>query len=191
MRRLPATVRALVFGVVSVGAAHADCPPTWLYGPESGLPGLDRWGAALVAWDDGAGPALYVGGDFDVAGDAYAESIAKWDGHTWQAVGGGVEMGEVYALTVYHNELIAAGSFATAGDGLPCRCIAAWDGHDWRPLDAGLGGAAYALTVFNGELIVGGQFRAASGVWCFSQSSLCPRALAMSRLVIGYFWRHR
>jgi hypothetical protein len=33
---------------------------------------------ALAAFDDGTGPALYVGGDFEQAGGVLSTGIAKW-----------------------------------------------------------------------------------------------------------------
>jgi hypothetical protein len=43
---------------------------------------------------------MYVGGDFTSAGSTSANSIARWDGVTWSAVGGGVN-GVVRALANY------------------------------------------------------------------------------------------
>lgn len=75
------------------------------------------------------------------------------------------------ALTVYNGDLIAAGSFNTAG-GQTVNNIARWDGDQWHPFESGgqigvdgsLGGApVYSLTVYNGDLIVGGLFETAGG----------------------------
>jgi hypothetical protein len=59
----------------------------------------------------------------------------------------------VYALTEFNGELIAGGSFTTAG-GTNCMRIARWDGNTWQPLGSGMGGPEYpnvqALTVYNG-----------------------------------------
>lgn len=45
---------------------------------------------ALAMFDDGNGPALYVGGYFDSAGGAPANNIARWDGAQWSTLGAGV-----------------------------------------------------------------------------------------------------
>ena len=54
---------------------------------------------AIVAFDDGSGPALYVGGRFNSIGGTDAPFIARWDGRSWSNVGGGMN-GVVYALGV-------------------------------------------------------------------------------------------
>ncbi len=45
---------------------------------------------ALAGFNDGTGPALYVGGVFKQAGDILANNIAKWNGSRWAALGGGI-----------------------------------------------------------------------------------------------------
>ena len=81
----------------------------------------------------------------------------------WKPVGSGMD-DAVRALTVYNGELIAGGSFTSAG-GVDANCIARWDGSSWQPLGSGITGGYYtsstnvsALTVYNGELIAGGDF---------------------------------
>ena len=46
-------------------------------------------------FDDGSGPALYVGGDFTTAGGVAANHIAKWDGSSWSALGSGMDAASV------------------------------------------------------------------------------------------------
>jgi hypothetical protein len=41
----------------------------------------------MSVYDDGSGPALYVGGMFDLAGDVPVKGLARWDGQAWSAVG--------------------------------------------------------------------------------------------------------
>src|SRR5436190_6542462 len=51
---------------------------------------------------------LYAGGNFDTAGTAAASYIAKWDGTSWSAVGGGLiatQGRNVKALAEYNGEL--------------------------------------------------------------------------------------
>ena len=57
-----------------------------------------------------------VGGEFTVAGSAAANRIARWDGSSWRLLDRGMERitpvyVAVHALTVYHDQLIAGGSF--------------------------------------------------------------------------------
>ena len=136
---------------------------TW-YGDFFG-PGVDSVVYATAVWDDGTGPALYVGGAFDTVGGQVVNGIAKWDGTGWSPLGDGVD-GIVEVLAVYNGQLIAGGSFRHAG-GVEVNGIAAWDGEQWHPLGGGLGGASppivWALTVFDGDLVAGGNFLQAGG----------------------------
>jgi probable HAF family extracellular repeat protein len=102
------------------------------------LPGeLNDWIPELAVFDDGsgAGPALYVTGRIDVAGSTEAANIARWDGSTWSALGGGLEATGM-ALTGFVDDgtgqrlLYVGGFFESAGD-VPARYIAAWDGAAW------------------------------------------------------------
>jgi hypothetical protein len=68
----------------------------------------------------------------------------------------------VTALTVYHDELIAGGSFVTAGGASATR-IARWNGKEWQPLGTGANNTIWALAVYNDELIAGGGFTNAGG----------------------------
>ena len=100
--------------------------------------GGGEWGAgvnSLTVYDDGHGPALYVGGSFTNAGGASANRIAKWDGSSWSALGSGVDfeasITAVLALTVYDDGggpvLCAGGNFVQVG-GFDAKCVAKWDG---------------------------------------------------------------
>ena len=109
---------------------------------------------------------LIVGGELATAGDAPVSFIAAWDGAAWQSLGSGLwgpedpMMGSitlVSALTVFHGDLIATGTFTEAGT-LVVNGIARWDGNAWYNLGSGLDGTGAALTVYQGELHVGGWF---------------------------------
>jgi hypothetical protein len=76
----------------------------------------------------------------------------------------------INALTVYNNQLIAAGRFTTAansGGNINASNIARWDGALWQTLDGpngeGVNGEVFALTTYNGDLIAGGAFTSAGG----------------------------
>src|ERR1041384_3301560 len=64
-----------------------------------------------------AGTSLYAGGDFTTAGGSAANSIAKWDGSHWSALGSGMN-GGVSALALSGTNLYAGGYF-TSADGNP------------------------------------------------------------------------
>ncbi len=135
-------------------AAPAQCTEQWL--PGEGLPGLGGPAAhATVVYDDGTGPALYVVGQFTVAGEVIANYIARWDGTNWSPVGSGMS-GSVYALTVYNGELIAGGAITVAG-GIEANHITRCDGTTWSIVGSGGGmsDSVRALTVYDGDLIAG------------------------------------
>src|SRR4029078_8224714 len=52
---------------------------------------FDTRAHALCVHDDGSGAALYVGGNFTGAGGIAASKIARWNGSSWSAVGGGIQ----------------------------------------------------------------------------------------------------
>jgi hypothetical protein len=125
---------------------------------------------ALTVFDDGSGPALYVGGSFTSAGNVGANHVAKWNGFNWSALGSGVD-DEVRALAVFDDgsgpALYAGGLFANAG-GSPAKHTAKWNGSYWSALGIGVNGEVDALTAFddgNGPaLYVGGAFTTAGAV---------------------------
>ena len=112
------------------------CQPTWrtYIGGNSGASAdVD----AMTVFDDGTGPALYVGGAFSSAGGIQANRIAKWDGAAWSALGSGLAGGSVFALAAFDDgsgpALFAGGSFTSAG-GSPAAGIAKWNGQSWSAL---------------------------------------------------------
>jgi hypothetical protein len=148
------------------------CAPQWVptFGATSSV---DYQVRALLVWDDGSGPALYVGGIFSWAGAVPGtRGLARWDGTSWSSVGGGVE-GSVEALALFDDGsgggpvLVVAGGFVVAG-GVSASRIAQWDGGAWSALGEGLEGGAYALAVFDDgggpHLYAGGDFLTAGGL---------------------------
>ena len=140
-------------------------------------PGLNGWWAkALAVLPDGG---LIAGGAFNWVGPAWGlavNSITRWDGTSWSALGTGmgyatVCCGEVHSLAVLPSgDVIAGGKFARAG-GAWADNIARWDGASWSVLGTGVGYPEHccganvrALAVLsNGDLIAGGQFTTAGG----------------------------
>ena len=76
-----------------------------------------KYPICLQVYDDGGGPALFVGGGFSVAGGTQASYVAKWDGASWSALGLGMD-DWVWGLSVYDDgsgeALYAAGDFFSA-----------------------------------------------------------------------------
>ena len=135
----------------------------------SGIGGTFFYVAALAVYDDGDGPALYVGGSFTTAGGGAANGIARWDGTTWTPLGSGLDY-EAYDLEVFDDgtgpQLFVAGLFSTAGGGA-ANNIASWDGSSWSALGAGTDGAVFDMAVYDdgsgAALYAGGSFTTAGG----------------------------
>ncbi|HYN92322.1 MAG TPA: hypothetical protein VES42_00530 [Pilimelia sp.] len=112
--------------------------------------------------------ALIVGGNFTSAGGVPANSVARWDGATWSAVGmPALNDLTVLALEQHNGMLVATRSYV--GDNVSVHDVARLTfAGQWAPLlspsGAGLNGEARDLTVYNGQLIAGGFFTGAGGV---------------------------
>jgi hypothetical protein len=137
-----------------------------------GLGGYSPSGRALAVFDDGTGPALFVGGTFDYAPGVTAHYIAKWSGTQWSAVGGALDH-YVNALSVFDDgsgpALYVGGYFTHAG-ALACEHIARWSGTSWSPLGAGIDLSVSTLSVFDDgsgagpDLYAGGYIATAGGL---------------------------
>lgn len=99
----------------------------------------------MVVAPDGT---VYVGGIFSfiatASGVVSANSIARWDGAAWSALGNGVTGGpgvsSVEALALDDDGVLYVGGlFATAG-ATPAANVAAWDGDGWQAVGDGLPG---------------------------------------------------
>jgi hypothetical protein len=109
---------------------------------------------------------LYVGGNY-LNSTGSINSIAKWDGVTWNGMNGGLTGGSgvVNCLAVYNNELYVAGSFYNIG-GMLINSIAKWDGSQWSDVGGsfkGINQMVYDMQVFNGELYAAGIFDSVGG----------------------------
>ncbi len=85
---------------------------------------------AMRVFDDGTGPALFLGGIFEQAEDVWVNTVVKWDGTRYWPLGDGIG-GGVSSLAVYDDgggpALYAGGSFSMAYD-LPAANIVRYDG---------------------------------------------------------------
>ncbi len=83
---------------------------------------------------------LVAGGAFGLIGGRAINSLARWDGSQWQALGNptlSFSIGSILGLGVLPNgDLVAGGSFSQVG-GVACNNIGRWDGTLWQPLGAG------------------------------------------------------
>ena len=125
----------------------------------------------MTDWDDGSGPALYVGGRFDLAAGApVSTNIAKWDGSSWSSMGDGFD-GDVHELVVFDDgsgeTLYALGNFSNSGPNV-ADGVAKWNGTKWEGVTSSVNGSIFIGTVYDtgeGEsLIIGGGFSNIDGV---------------------------
>jgi hypothetical protein len=135
---------------------------------------------ALAVWDDGDGPALYVGGEFNRAGDVVARRIARWDGNTWSALGGGFRPNigganaTVHSIVLWNDELYVGGDMSYADTNTDVNGVARWTGSSWSSLGSGMnvspltGQVIRALATFDdgsgSALYAAGSFSVAGGV---------------------------
>ncbi|GIW73796.1 MAG: hypothetical protein KatS3mg103_0318 [Phycisphaerales bacterium] len=116
----------------------------------------------LAVFDDGSGPALYVGGrSFFAASSADLADVYKWDGTTWSAVGQDFT-GIVTDLFVWDDGSGPALYMTTSSTDLGR--LARLEGDTWVTVDGGVdGGSAFGLGAFEGDLYVGGSFTTVNG----------------------------
>lgn len=143
-------------------------------GPSSG-PGTVR---AIAMHDDGTGPAVYVGGQFNFAGGVLSNHVARWNGSAWGALPTPMPLGvlQVNSLAVADLgsglELVAGNRAANPTQGISNAALR-WNGSVWLPVGSGLSstGAAFvaveALEVFDdgggAALHAGGSFQLSGG----------------------------
>lgn len=169
----------VVLALVSVFAPSAYAAPggggsTWL--PTVGPPGHGPfWGRAHAAavFDDGQGPALYIGGVFGsdpLPEDLGVRGVARFDGRTWSDVGGEV-FGRVLTLAVFDDgsgSALYAGGDLTDSTGADIPGLMRWNGTTWSSLGSGGLSEVRALAVFDdgsgAALYVGGSFTTVPGV---------------------------
>ncbi|KAB2965485.1 MAG: hypothetical protein F9K16_01750, partial [Thermoanaerobaculia bacterium] len=108
---------------------------------------------AMTVFDDGSGPALYVGGTFTTARGLAVNRVARWDGSSWSALGPGLTASSspsVDALIVFDDgsgpKLYAGGRFTSSG-GATVRYVAKWNGTAWTQVGGNLNGQVLALAV--------------------------------------------
>lgn len=114
--------------------------------------------------------AIYVGGNITVVGSnkINVRGIAKIVNNKWDTVSYGIgfnnNQNKITTLTIYQNELYAAGYF-TEIDGKPAQSIAKWDGVKWTVIPGVQSSFTQVncMAVYKNELYVGGHFWTAGG----------------------------
>lgn len=142
---------------------------------------------AMAVFDNGTGPALYVGGSSlrIGGGSATLGSVARWNGVSWQLVGANLG-GRVTSLAVFDDgsgPALFLGGTAQPG----VSYLAKLAGNTWTTAFGGVGQpggppfpSVFGLTVWDQKLFVGGDFDwagnstlAASGI-AYRTSCGCP-----------------
>jgi hypothetical protein len=161
------------------GSIFARITPTGVVPPPGSPLAVGGTIRAFTAFDDGAGSALYAGGEFILAGNVIANNIARWDGRSWSALGSGITGQNTYYSTSVHTvevfddgsgtgpALYAGGNFNSAG-GIHAYSIARWNGANWSPVGDLYDSTVHALAVFDDgtgpALYAGGSLGSFNGV---------------------------
>ncbi|MCB0598398.1 MAG: T9SS type A sorting domain-containing protein [Lewinellaceae bacterium] len=113
---------------------------------------------------------LYIFGNFHVAGQDTANSVAVWDGSELQSLGFPYiylsnNFVNIHTAIFYENVLYVGGNFSSAPGIEGTLDFAAYDGNAWfSPARIkGPNDDIGALAVYNGEIYLGGNFRVSSG----------------------------
>jgi hypothetical protein len=136
-----------------------------------------------------------IGGNFtDVAGIPQADTIAKWNGSAWSALGsnaagtnGSFPPGSiVYSILVSGTHVFAGGAFQNVNGNPLADNLVVFDGKSWQPVGSnGAGNGAFtadvhALAVFGGNLYAGGNFTNVAGTGPASFLVAYPLASALA-----------
>jgi hypothetical protein len=133
---------------------------------------------------NGAVTALAMRGTDLIAGGFFSEScgneacdsgnttvnyVAKWNGSTWSALGGGVSEG-VYDLEIQGDNVILGGQFIETCGNTACDSgnstvnhIAKWDGNLWSGIGNGFDDYVSAIGVKGKKIFAGGHFKQICG----------------------------
>ncbi|MDX2146808.1 MAG: GC-type dockerin domain-anchored protein [Planctomycetota bacterium] len=172
-----------VGGVASPGLAAWD-GESWQSVNTGAFTGFSPAVFALEVFDDGTGPALYVGGRFDSIGPLTPGLLARWNGSSWSRVGNNLApanfLSDVSAMTIFDDGTGAAlyvGGSNFLVDGV-ATSTAKWNGQTWTRVGGdNLGGRTTTFAVWDDgsgpALYAGGTaqpgiayvYRLENGVW--------------------------
>jgi trimeric autotransporter adhesin len=112
---------------------------------------------------------VYVGGNFIHANGKVVNSIARWDGDEWHALGRGLppspgssSPGTAAAIAIIGNSVYVGGNFTQAGE-TGASNIARWESttNTWSALGQGVNRSVTSLATSGNILYVGGTFTTA------------------------------
>ena len=162
----------LLFGTLLFPQPGLAKEQTILVDSANSFPGDIGWKSGFIVNGTGRSPQavvidgsrVYIGGDFNAAGDVPVNNIAMWTGSKWTALGNGLNASVQAVAIDGHGHLFAGGRF-TEANGMLALHVAQWDGSDWSALGGGLDGDVYAIAVDgSGHVYVGGSFTYAGGI---------------------------
>jgi hypothetical protein len=114
--------------------------------------------STVYAMAIGMDGVVYAGGAFTTADGVTIGHIARWDGSSWNKLGGNMD-DTVYAIAIDSDGILYAGGvFFVAGDTVLADRIALWNGYRWLPLDVDLPSASSVYSVVytsDGKLYLG------------------------------------
>jgi hypothetical protein len=132
----------------------------------SGIGGMLPGGALYINGMTVYNNELYVYGAFGSINGVTVNGIAKFNGTSWESVGGGVANSIVFNLIPYNSELFAVGAISTIGS-LSVNHIAKWNGQQWSALpNSEFNSWVGDLAEYNGKLIAVGNFTAIGATPC-------------------------
>ena len=100
--------------------------------------------------------ALAMDSDGNLFAGGYL-ALSRWDGVSWEPVGGGISSGTVHSLVIDNSgDLIAGGEFNRVGNNTIVTNIARWDGSDWNAMGTGTGRVYTMALDGSGNLLVAG-----------------------------------
>lgn len=160
--------------------AAGQCPHEW--SRDFGVPGviLAKEGtvAASIVFDDGTGPALYIGGRITAVDGVTTHGAAKWDGTEWTAVNSGLAANAYVRALAIHDDgtgpaLYAAGNALISEGTLRARVVKLTS-SGWVPAQGvagGVSGTVNAIASFDADgpggapavLVATGTFTQAAG----------------------------
>lgn len=95
-------------------------------------------GVEMIVFDDGSGPALFVGGGLTLDNKASFTPLVKWDGTVWSDAAPNMTGSWIYALEIFDDgsgpTLYAGGDLRVDGQMVS---VARWDGVAWQAIPGG------------------------------------------------------
>ena len=107
------------------------------------------------------GEDVHIGGSFALSGNTTVNHVARWNGSSWSALGGGLSryFGDIPVTTLAASgpHLLVGGRFEMA-DGVPASNLARWNGSFWTEVGGGADGSIHAIGVAGASAWVAGWF---------------------------------